>query len=140
LDSDNNLHLLTQLKMQARADFCLLTENDVEAIGFLLNGGNGCVSVLANIFPALCSEFYNTCREGRLKSARAIAGELTSLAIRFSGVGASAGLKYTLSMLGFMKPKVRLPLIELDPMEKVQIAQILKEICECDEAELTAAH
>lgn len=140
LDCDNNLHRLTQLKMLVRADFSLLTGNDEEAIGFLLNGGNGCASVLANIFPAICSEFYNACREGRLKSARAIASELTPLAIRFSGIDASAGLKYTLSMLGLMKPKVRLPLVELDSTEKAKIARVLKEICECDEAELTAAH
>jgi 4-hydroxy-tetrahydrodipicolinate synthase len=40
-----------------------------------------------------------------------------------------APLKYALSLLGLMSPKVRLPLVELTDQTKAEIADILAQVC-----------
>ena len=41
-----------------------------------------------------------------------------------------APLKYALSLLGLMSPKVRLPLVELNDQFKIEVAITLAELCD----------
>ena len=41
-----------------------------------------------------------------------------------------APLKYALSLLGLMSPKVRLPLVELNDPTKVELTSILTQVCD----------
>jgi len=39
-------------------------------------------------------------------------------------------LKYALSLLGLMSPKVRLPLVELTDQSKAEVAAVMAQVCE----------
>ena len=45
-------------------DFIQLSGEDATALGFMAHGGHGCISVTANVAPALCAEFQDACLAG----------------------------------------------------------------------------
>jgi 4-hydroxy-tetrahydrodipicolinate synthase len=111
-------------------DFRLLSGDDATALGFLANGGDGCVSVTSNVAPALCRNIYLAWRQAQ--SARAlrlarVAGQLTRALFLESN---PAPIKYALSRFGLMSPRVRLPFVELSPQAKEEISDILERLYE----------
>ena len=60
-------------------DFCQLSGEDATALGFMAHGGHGCISVTANVAPALCAEFQNACLEADYTRALRIQDRLMVL-------------------------------------------------------------
>ena len=60
-------------------DFIQLSGEDATALGFMAHGGHGCISVTANVAPALCSEFQLACLGGNFKRALEIQDRLMPL-------------------------------------------------------------
>src|ERR1700674_4219303 len=50
--------------------FRLLCGDDATALGFIANGGDGCLSMVSNVAPDLCRVIFSSCRQARLQSAR----------------------------------------------------------------------
>src|SRR3979490_739084 len=44
----------------------LLAGDDVTALAFLTNGGDGCISMISNVAPELCQIIFSNCQQGRL--------------------------------------------------------------------------
>src|SRR5450759_4037759 len=79
------------------------------------------MSVVANVAPDLCRRMHECCKQGDVECAR-------SLAIRLAALpqdSAPASLKYGLSLLGLMQPRLRLPLVELDETSKSSVAKAI---------------
>ena len=121
-----------RLRSLLRPGFRLMCGDDSTALGFLLYGGDGCISVTSAILPALCGELAASCRHGRLAAARGIADRLAPLTTAVCR-NTPAAPKYALSLLGPMSPRVRLPMVELSEAEKAEIAHTIAAIG--DEAE-----
>jgi 4-hydroxy-tetrahydrodipicolinate synthase len=107
--------------------FRLLSGDDATALAFLVHGGDGCISMVANIAPLLCRGIFASCRQGRLPSARYLQSRLAPLATALSKEGPAA-LKYALCLLGFMQPNTRLPIVELAEAAKAEVANAIAEI------------
>jgi 4-hydroxy-tetrahydrodipicolinate synthase len=112
------------------SDFRLLSGDDATALGFLANGGNGCISVTSNVAPILCRNAYAAWSQ--MQSVRAlrlarVAGDLTAALLVESN---PAPLKYALSLFGLMSPRVRLPLVELSEQAKQEIRDVLQRLCD----------
>src|SRR5581483_10841018 len=116
--------------------FRLLTGDDATAVAYFASGGYGCVSTVSNIAPDLCRRIFSNERQGRLQIACALHRQLMPLQICLSGINAPA-LKYALSLLGFMYPDTRLPIVELDETAKAAVARAVAGI---DEHQLTLAN
>ena len=71
--------------------------------------------------------FFSNCRQGRLQSARYLQNRLTPLNAALSRESPAA-LKYALSMLGFIHPSTRLPIVELAEPAKAEVACAIAEI------------
>jgi 4-hydroxy-tetrahydrodipicolinate synthase len=56
-DATGNLGRVTAQRLACGADFVQLSGNDETALGFNAMGGQGCISVTANVAPRLCAEF-----------------------------------------------------------------------------------
>ena len=78
-DATNDLFrpLLTQTKIQK--DFCYLSGEDGTALAYLAQGGQGCISVTANIAPKLCSDMQNLWRERKINLAQDINIKLSKI-------------------------------------------------------------
>lgn len=119
-----------RLRSLVRPDFRLLSGDDRTAPAFLVHGGDGCISVTSNIVPDLCHQLYLNCKQGELQAARHSAfrmGQLTDALLREAN---PAALKYALSLLGLMSPRLRLPLVELTAPSKAEVARALEIVCD----------
>ena len=95
-------------------------------MAYLASGGDGCISIVVNLFPDLCHEIQvKGCGSGNVQVARSLASRLMALATILSGELPVAALKYGMSLLGFMKPAVRLPLVELGEEARQAVTQAM---------------
>jgi 4-hydroxy-tetrahydrodipicolinate synthase len=102
--------------------FRLLSGDDVTAFTYIASGGDGAISQAANIAPDLCRTIFSNCRQGRLQSARDLQKRLVPLETCLAKESPAA-LKYALSLLGLMRPDVRLPIVELDEAAKAEVTR-----------------
>jgi len=92
-------------------DFIQLSGEDGTALGFNAHGGQGCISVTANVAPKLASEFQNACLSGDYAKALSYQDRLMPLHRALFLEPNPTGAKYALSVLGKIKNEVRLPLV-----------------------------
>jgi 4-hydroxy-tetrahydrodipicolinate synthase len=124
-DATGDMTRPTRLRSLLGADFRLLTGDDATALAFLSQGGNGCISVTSNVAPGLCRNMFLACRQGQIGSAQRWAVSVAKLTAALFCETSPAPLKYALSLLGFMSPKVRLPLVELTSQSKAEVAAVM---------------
>jgi 4-hydroxy-tetrahydrodipicolinate synthase len=117
----------TRLRSRLPSGFRLLSGEDATALAFVANGGDGCISMISNVALELCQAIFSNCRQGRLQSARYLQNRLAPLNAALSRESPAA-LKYALSMLGFMRPSTRLPIVELAEPAKAEVARAIAEI------------
>jgi 4-hydroxy-tetrahydrodipicolinate synthase len=106
------------------AGFRLLSGDDATAFAFISSGGDGCISEVSNLAPDLCRTIFTSCRQGRLQSARYLERRLVQLEACLCRESPAA-LKYALSLLGLMRPDMRLPIVEPSEAAKAEIARAL---------------
>ena len=84
-----------------RDDFSLLTGEDAETLRHISEGGDGCISVTANVAPALCSELQDAWRAKDMTRARDIHLQLGDLhaALFQPGTRNPQSVKYAVSQL-----------------------------------------
>jgi len=99
-------------------EFAMLSGEDGTALGFNAHGGRGCISVTANIAPALCAEFQKATLEGDYAKALELQDRLFPLH-RAMFVETSPGpVKYAASLLGLCSSFARLPMVEISDASK----------------------
>jgi 4-hydroxy-tetrahydrodipicolinate synthase len=118
--------------------FRLLSGDDATALAYVASGGDGCISMIANVTPDLCRVIFSSCRHGRLQSARYLQKRLLPLEACLASES-PAGLKYALSLLGLMRPTTRLPIVELDEPAKAAVARAVAGIADEDLVEAAEA-
>jgi 4-hydroxy-tetrahydrodipicolinate synthase len=93
------------------AEFCQLSGEDITALAFLANGGDGCISVTANVAPRQCAQMQEAWERGDAGAALAIHLRLTPLHKALFLETSPAPVKYAVAKLGKCAPDVRLPLV-----------------------------
>lgn len=112
-DATGSVARLLRLKPTLPPTFRFLSEDDATALAYLASGGDGCISIIANLFPELCRSSYENCMTDHTPVSRGLSARIAGLATVLSADSQVAALKYGLSLLGLVKPAVRLPLVEL---------------------------
>jgi 4-hydroxy-tetrahydrodipicolinate synthase len=126
-DGTGDIARLPRLRPRLPTGFQLLSGDDGTALAFVANGGDGCISMISNVAPDLCQVIFSSSRQGRLQTARYLQSRLAPLTAALSKESPAA-LKYALSLLGFMSPATRLPIVELTDTAKAEIASAIAEI------------
>jgi 4-hydroxy-tetrahydrodipicolinate synthase len=106
-------------------DFVQLSGEDATALGFMAHGGQGCISVTANVSPALCSEFQLACLGGNFKRALEIQDRLMPLHDALFVESNPGPVKYAASKLGLCNAETRLPLAPLSPASKQKVDEAI---------------
>jgi len=106
--------------------FCQLSGEDITTLAFLANGGDGCISVTANVAPRQCAEMHEAWGRGDAREALAIHTRLTPLHRALFLETSPAPVKYAAARLGKCAPDVRLPLVApgASTREKVDAALV----------------
>jgi 4-hydroxy-tetrahydrodipicolinate synthase len=129
-DATGDVTRPTRLRSLLGPDFRLLTGDDATALAFLAQGGNGCISVTSNVVPGLCRNMFLAFRQGQITGAQRYSIPVAKLTAVLFRETSPAPLKYALSLLGLMSPKVRLPLVELTAQTKAEVAAVMRRVCE----------
>ena len=94
-------------------DFVQLSGEDHTALPYLAAGGHGCISVTANVAPALCDAMQTAWQQGRIGDAMAIQERLLPLHDALFVESNPGPVKYAASLLGHGSAHCRLPLAPL---------------------------
>ena len=73
-DATGDLARVSQQRGTCGADFIQLSGEDATALGFNAHGGQGAISVTANVAPKLCAEFQAATLAGDYKNRARISG------------------------------------------------------------------
>lgn len=101
--------------------FSFLSGEDGTAVSYNAAGGNGCISVTANVAPALCSAMQTACAKGDYTSAAKIQEQLMPLHMALFTEPSPAGVKYAASLLELCDESCRLPIVPLSNLSKLAI-------------------
>ena len=96
-------------------DWVRLSGEDGTALSYLAQGGDGCISVTANVAPALCADMQNAWRAGDPAKALALHETLMPLHTHLFAETSPAPVKYAAALLGLCSGELRLPLVEAGP-------------------------
>jgi 4-hydroxy-tetrahydrodipicolinate synthase len=106
-------------------EFVQLSGEDATALGFMAHGGQGCISVTANVAPALCSEFQLACLAGNFHRALQLQDRLMPLHDALFVESNPGPVKYAASKLGLCSADTRLPLAPLAPASRKKVEDAL---------------
>jgi len=120
-DATNDLTRPPRTRKACGKDFCLLSGEDGTQLAFLAMGGQGCISVTSNIAPGLLAQMHAAWAKGSVKTAMAINEKLMPLHDAMFCETNPAPVKYALSLLGRVRPDVRLPLVAISEVSKARV-------------------
>lgn len=112
-DATGDLARVSAQRITCGRDFIQLSGEDATAHGFNAQGGVGCISVTANVAPALCAQLQAATAEGDYARALEIQDRLMPLHQAIFTEPGLVGVKYAMSKLGLCSEEVRLPLTGL---------------------------
>tara|TARA_B100000686_G_C16476506_1_gene804878 strand:- start:374 stop:835 length:462 start_codon:yes stop_codon:yes gene_type:complete len=127
-DATADLKRVEEQKKKIGNEFLQLSGEDGTALEFNLRGGQGCISVTANIAPKLCSEFQEASlsknNDNLLSRAREINDQLTPLHKSLFIESSPSPVKYAAKLLNLCSDEVRLPLVKIkeDTRDKIKSA------------------
>ncbi len=107
-------------------NFCFLSGEDPLAVAYNVHGGQGCISVTANIAPTLSAKMQEACQRGDFVTALDIQKSLMGLHQALFVEPSPAGVKYAASLLGLCDESCRLPIVSLTTETKIQIREAME--------------
>ncbi len=112
-DATGDLRRPAKLAKMVGADFCQLSGNDDSVGEFLQQGGDGIISVVANIAPKMNAEMVEAFASGDVATFTRIRDLLAPLGNDLFCESNPAPVKYVAEKLGLCGREVRLPLLPL---------------------------
>ena len=116
----------TEQKMACGDNFCQLSGEDITQLGFLAQGGVGCISVTANIAPKLMADMHNAWQAGNIAEAQRINELLTPLHLDLFCEANPGPVKYGASLLGKCKEELRLPLVNITEESRGKVERAMR--------------
>ena len=124
-DGSGDISRPLRLRGRLPRGFVLLSGHADTAIPFLFYAGDGCISAITGIAPALMREMHLACRQCEVIGATELMDRLAPLGDVLAQDPTPASLKYALSLLQLSPPRLRLPMVEPSSTEKIAIAEAM---------------
>ena len=124
-DASTDLARPSRTRLQAAAGFIQLSGEDSTAMVFNAAGGQGCISVTANVAPALCAQLQAATLAGDFAEAREIQDRLMPLHDALFFEPSPAPAKAALAILGLCSKETRLPVLPATPACEAQLRAAL---------------
>lgn len=109
-------------------NFNVISGDDMMTIPVIAAGGSGVISVLANAFPAQCSELVSHSLKNNFKSAREIQFRFLEIIELLFIDGNPAGVKAMLSLMSVCQNNLRLPLVPVNRTVYTRIQKAVEEV------------
>ena len=124
-DSSNDLTRPLLTAKNIAKNFCQVSGEDGTIVPFLSQGGQGCISVTANIAPKMCSDLHRAWQKGNLKKVQSINSFLFPLHNALFLETSPGPVKYAASLLKICSNELRLPLVSISSNSKKEIKTVL---------------
>jgi 4-hydroxy-tetrahydrodipicolinate synthase len=109
-------------------DFCQMSGEDATAIPYLAAGGHGCISVTANIAPALCAEQHAAWAAGDVARAMDIQQKLIPVHQAMFIESSPGPVKHAAKLMGLCSDEVRLPMCDITDGSKIAVESAIREL------------
>ena len=129
-DATGDLNRVDQTLKKLGKEFLQLTGNDDNALEFNRKGGEGAISVTANIAPKLCSEFQKASNprntSANIEESKRLDEILQPLHQAMFVESNPSPVKYAAKILNLCDDEVRLPLVKVTDSTKEIVQKALK--------------
>ncbi|MGJ8593693.1 MAG: 4-hydroxy-tetrahydrodipicolinate synthase [Aquaticitalea sp.] len=127
-EAGNNVSQYLQLLKNKPKDFLIISGDDDLALGVVLAGGAGVISVIGQAFPKQFSKMIKLGLDGNAKEAYPIHFDLMDATSAIFEENNPAGIKGVLQALKLCEDTVRLPLVPASDELKAKIMTIVKKL------------
>jgi 4-hydroxy-tetrahydrodipicolinate synthase len=124
-DATGDLGRLPTLRDGCGPDFLIYSGDDATGCEFMLQGGDGVISVTTNVVPASMAELCEAALAGRREQATAINNRLDPLHERLFVESNPIPVKWALHEMGLIQAGIRLPLTWLSAPHHAALRQAL---------------
>ncbi len=125
-DATANMVRVSEQRAAVGRDFIQLSGEDATALAFNAHGGQGCISVTANVAPNLCAQMQAACAAGDYAKALDIHDMLMPLHTALFVETNPSPVKVALEMLGKCKADVRLPMVPVSQATRTQVHEAMQ--------------
>jgi 4-hydroxy-tetrahydrodipicolinate synthase len=125
-DATNDLARPLRMRVEIGSGFAMLSGEDATAVAYLAQGGDGCISVTANVAPRLLAELHEAWHRGEIATVRRINERLIPLHDALFAETSPAPVKFAASLLGRCAATVRLPLAPIMPETEERVTQAMR--------------
>ncbi|MGR3461856.1 MAG: 4-hydroxy-tetrahydrodipicolinate synthase [Roseovarius sp.] len=125
-DATGDLARVSTQRIACGKDFIQVSGEDATAHGFNAQGGQGVISVTANVAPKLVAQVQEATLAGDYATALELQDRLMPLHRAIFVEPGLVGVKYAMSRLGLCSDEVRLPLVGLSDPTKALVEEGLR--------------
>ena len=126
-DATGNIERGSELIKRAPKGFAIYSGDDASGLALMLLGGQGVISVTANVAPKLMHEMCVAAFAGELSQAREINFKLLALHQKLFVEANPIPVKWAMAEMGRIEHGIRLPLTELSAMHHETLRAAMRE-------------
>ncbi|MDP6624928.1 MAG: 4-hydroxy-tetrahydrodipicolinate synthase [Nitrospinota bacterium] len=126
-EATGNLQQISETIKLCGDNFSVISGDDANTLPIIAAGGNGVISVTANIAPEKISALCKSCLEGNFSDARKLHYELLDLNNIMFIETSPVPVKTSLSLMGKITGELRLPLTSLSESSLSKLKILLKQ-------------
>lgn len=127
-EASGNMEQIMEIIRCRPENFLVLSGDDAITLPLIAAGADGVISVVANSFPAQFSQMVTSALNGDFETARKFHYDLLPVTKLMFAEGNPGGVKIALEELGWMKPFMRLPLVQVSEGLKAKIVAETKKL------------
>jgi len=127
-EASGNMEQIMEIIRCRPENFLVLSGDDAITLPLIAAGADGVISVVANSFPKHFSQMVTSALNGDFETARKFHYDLLPVTKLLFAEGNPGGVKIALEELGWMKPFMRLPLVQVSEGLKAKIVAETKKL------------
>jgi len=127
-DATGELDRIDFLKEKVKDNFIFISGDDLSFLEYMKRGGQGVISVTANVKPHLMHIICNSILNEDVEKSKVMNKKLDSLHKAMFVESNPIPVKWLLSYLGLINDGIRLPLVELDKKYQTSLIKIFESI------------
>lgn len=125
-ESSGNHENMMKIIKDKPDNFMVISGNDMDVLTVTAIGGSGVISVLANAYPAECSEMVQQALKYNFKIAREIQFKFLEITELLMAEGNPGGIKAVMSNMNLCLNNLRLPLVQVSRSMQTRIVRAME--------------
>jgi 4-hydroxy-tetrahydrodipicolinate synthase len=126
-DATGDLGRASLQRLDCGEGWTMLSGNDDSGLGYVAQGGHGCISVTCNVAPEACAQMYNDAMAGQWKGALYGQDRLIRLHKALFADASPAPTKFALAQMGLCSEEARLPIAPASEAARALVLEAMRE-------------